>query len=181
MPTFLFLGESAQRLASHDAAKERMPQKSIDPQLESELQAIAESAGCELLHAEFQGGVLRLVLDRDDGGVTLRDCEQVSRQASALLDVAGFGGERRYTLEVSSPGLDRQLYRPRDYQRFLGRRARVTFTSPETGRKRTVIGRLERFDDAGGGMVTVIEDDTAASFDLPLERVQTARLEIEIA
>lgn len=151
----------------------------IDPQLEADLHGLAESLGCELVHAEFQAGVLRLILDRPEG-VSLRDCEQVARQASALLDVAGFGGERRYTLEVSSPGLDRQLYRPRDYERFAGRRARVTYLAPETGRKRTVTGRLGTFEPDGGGTVRLVEDETENELAIPLERVQVARLEIEI-
>ncbi|HRU10899.1 MAG TPA: ribosome maturation factor RimP, partial [Thermoanaerobaculia bacterium] len=114
----------------------------IDAELVAELESLAAASGCELVHCEFKGGVLRLFIDRPDG-VTLEDCEHVSRQASALLDVADFGSSR-YTLEVSSPGLDRQLYRPRDYQRFAGRRVRVTYR-PEAAeaRKRTVVGRLE--------------------------------------
>src|SRR5689334_21983574 len=94
----------------------------ILPQFES----VASSAGCDLLHAEIKGGVMRLILDRPEGGVTLTDCEHVSKQVSHLLDVLDFGSGR-YVLEVSSPGLDRQLYRPADYERFAGRLARVTF------------------------------------------------------
>jgi ribosome maturation factor RimP len=60
----------------------------IDPALVSELAAVAEQAGCELVHAEFVAGVLRLFLDRE-GGVRLADCETVARQVSPLLDVAG--------------------------------------------------------------------------------------------
>jgi hypothetical protein len=81
----------------------------------TELAAIAESVGCELVRVEFKGGVLRLMLDREPGserlGVSHEDCANVSRQASALLDVVDFG-PARYTLEVTSPGLDRPLYRP---------------------------------------------------------------------
>src|SRR5688572_18720905 len=91
----------------------------LDAELVAELEQIAAAAGCQLENAEWKGGVLRLVLDRPEGGVGLTDCEQVSKQVSALLDVVDFG-KNRYTLEVSSPGLDRQLYRPRDYARFTG-------------------------------------------------------------
>lgn len=136
---------------------------SLTPEIAAELAAIATGAGCELLHAEWKGGVLRLVLDRSAAaraatepgasdharparpespesperperppdaakapGVSLADCELVAKQASALLDVLDFGNGH-YLLEVSSPGLDRQLYGPADYRRFLGRLARITY------------------------------------------------------
>ena len=70
-----------------------------------EIEQVAQAAGCELVHAELKGGVLRLFVDRPEG-VTLADCQLVSRQVSALLDVLDFG-TGRYVLEVSSPGLDR--------------------------------------------------------------------------
>ena len=82
----------------------------IDSKLLDEMQGIASSASCELLHAELKGGALRLVLDRAEGGVTIDDCSNVSREVSALLDAWEFG-RARYTLEVSSPGLDRRLLR----------------------------------------------------------------------
>ncbi|MEE8526036.1 MAG: ribosome maturation factor RimP, partial [Thermoanaerobaculia bacterium] len=80
-----------------------MSQTAIDAELEAELTAVAEGAGCELAHLEFRDGTLRLFLDRPDGGVTLDDCSQVSREVSALLDVHDFG-KRKYLLVVSSPG-----------------------------------------------------------------------------
>lgn len=156
------------------------PRAVVDDDLERELTAVAEGAGCELVHAEFKGGVLRLYIDRPEGGVTLADCETVSKQVSALLDVLDFGAGR-YLLEVSSPGLDRQLYRARDYQRFVGRKVRVTWF--DSGDKRTVVGRLEAFDPAGGGTATVAEegpDTPAASHHIPLAEVAVARLEVEI-
>src|SRR5262249_59688792 len=141
-------------------------------------------AGCELVQVEFKGGVLRLVLDREaapgsDGGegdgapgVSLEDCALVSRQASALLDVVDFG-PARYTLEVSSPGLDRPLYRPEDYARFSGRLARVTVEAPGV-KKRTVIGRLSGFDPADGGKVTVTDEKGVAQV-IPLSQVTKAK------
>jgi ribosome maturation factor RimP len=110
----------------------RTPLTALAPEIEAELAESAAAAGCELIHAEWKGGLLRLVLDRPDAadspdtGVSLADCERVAKQASALLDVLDFG-QGRYLLEVSSPGLDRQLYRPSDYRRFLGRLVRVTW------------------------------------------------------
>jgi ribosome maturation factor RimP len=151
----------------------------IDPDLAAEFEAIADSIGCELVAAERKGATLRLFIDRPDGGVTLADCERVSKLVSALLDVVDFGNER-YVLEVSSPGLDRQLYRPRDWERFIGQQVRVTFLAPDGGGKRTVTGRLEAFqpDGAEGGEATVVTDE-GERLELPLEQIQVARLEIE--
>lgn len=155
------------------------PRTVVDEDLERELSAVAEGAGCELVHAEFKGGTLRLFIDRPEG-VTHADCELVSKQVSALLDVLDFGAGR-YVLEVSSPGLDRQLYRARDYQRFVGRKVRVTWFEGEG--KRTVVGRLEAFDPAGGGVASVAEEgrgDDGARYRIPLADVAQARLEVEL-
>jgi ribosome maturation factor RimP len=89
---------------------------------------LAHSEGVELVAVEVGGTarkrVVRLVLDRDPGGVTLADCETVSRQASALLDAYDpFPGA--FTLEVSSPGLDRKLHSDKDFVRFEGFKVRV--------------------------------------------------------
>jgi ribosome maturation factor RimP len=157
----------------------------VDDRLVTELAAIAESSGCELVRVEFKGGVLRLILDRahseetseETTGVSHEDCANVSRQASALLDVVDFG-PTRYTLEVSSPGLDRQLYRPEDYSRFTGKLAHVTIQPPGE-RKKTLKVRLAGFEPAGGGRITV-EDEKGGTKVIPLSQVLKARLEIEI-
>lgn len=153
-----------------------MAKSAIEPELEQELAAIAASAGCELLRAEFKGGVLRLILDRD-GGVRLEDCELVSKQASALLDVADFG-RGRYTLEVSSPGLDRELYGPRDYARFAGSRVRVRFQDPESGKRATLVGRLAEFSPEHGE-IRLTELDRGAEKLIRLTDIQLAKLEFD--
>jgi len=155
----------------------------VDDRLVTELEAIAESVGCELVRVEFKGGVLRLVLDREPSGsgetqgVSHEDCANVSRQASALLDVVDFG-PARYTLEVTSPGLDRPLYRPEDFGRFTGRLARITIQPPGE-RKKTVVARLAGFDPSGGGKVTVTGEKGETQV-IPLPQVLKAKLEIEI-
>lgn len=163
-----------------------MLQSAIHADLEAEFAAVAESAGCELVHAEFCGDKLRVFLDRPEG-VTLEHCETVSRQLSALLDVHDFG-KRRYFLEVSSPGLDRKLYRSADYERFRGHLARITFReagSPEAGgvAKRTIVGRLEELrpgEQAGEERITVAESSTGEHHQIALRDIQVARLEIEL-
>jgi ribosome maturation factor RimP len=150
----------------------------LTPELRGELAGIAEAHGCELVHAEFRGGLFRIFLDRP-GGVRLEDCEAVSKDASALLDVADFGSGR-YTLEVSSPGLDRQLYGPRDFERFTGRRVRVRFVDPATGRRATVEARLDSFRPGpDGGEIELRESATAPSRTLRMADVQLARLVVE--
>ena len=156
------------------------PTTSRIAELRPELEQIAAANGCELVHVEIKGGVLRLILDRPEGGVTLADCEMVSKQASAYLDVADFG-KSRYVLEVSSPGLDRQLYKAADVERFLGRLARVTFTDPGSGARKTVVGRLQELQGEGGeALVVLAEDPGGERTEVRWKDVRTARLEIEL-
>ena len=98
------------------------------------IRAVAERRGCRLLALEGAGAgrysVLRVVLERATGEpVTVDDCEGVSRDVSAVLD-ASDEIPHRYTLEVSSAGLDRKLYSLEDAIRFVGRRVRVTAENP---------------------------------------------------
>jgi ribosome maturation factor RimP len=155
-------------------------------ELRTELEHVAAAAGCELVHVELKGGVLRIILDKPEG-VSLADCEHVSKLASAYLDVVDFG-KSRYVLEVSSPGLDRQLYKPADVERFAGRLARVTLIDPGSGAKRTVVGRLQglqREDDAqdpqeANARVVLVEEKSGARIETPWRDVRSARLEIEL-
>lgn len=155
-----------------------MSSTTLEGELVEELSAVAAAAGCELLHAEYRGRTLRVFLDRPDGGVTIDDCATVSKEISALLDVTDFGPEH-YTLEVSSPGLDRPLYGPRDYERFRGHAVRVTHRDPETKAKRTFIGRLEEYR-AVPGEIVVKETQGGEPHTLALRDVIRARLEIEL-
>jgi len=149
---------------------------SLDPGLLDELADIAETSGCQLLDCELKGNVLRLVIDRPDG-VTIEDCQVVSRQASALLDVADFGSSR-YLLEVSSPGLDRKLYSEEDYDRFVGSKVRITWRDPDTSNKTTTVGSLETFDKIRNE-VAVKDAFTGESLTISLKHINSARLEPE--
>lgn len=152
-------------------------------EIRPELEAIARASGCELWHAELKGGTLRLLLDRPDG-VTLSDCEHVSKLVSAFLDVVDFG-KGRYVLEVSSPGLDRPLCRPSHYERSVGRKVRVTLEDPRTGKRRTVTGRLESFERPEGApeenaRVVVIDEPKEERLEVTLPEIRQARWEIEL-
>lgn len=91
--------------------------------VEKLLSPVVESLGMELVEREFlldQGGwVLRLYIDRPEKGVTIDDCETVSRAAAPVLDVED-PIPQKYVLEVSSPGIERPLRRPKDFEKFAG-------------------------------------------------------------
>lgn len=151
--------------------------QTITKELESELSQVATASGCELVHVEWRGNVLRLVID-SDGGVTHEHCSRISRQVSHLLDVEDFGPSS-YTLEVTSPGLDRPIYRPEDYARFEGKLMRITERRPE-GARRTLVARLDHYSPTNGGAIRVTVKDTGKTEELQLSNVTKARLEIEI-
>ncbi|MGM0634378.1 MAG: ribosome maturation factor RimP [Pseudomonadota bacterium] len=113
--------------------------------------------------------LLRIYIDREVGGVDLDDCERVSRQVSALLDVEDpISGE--YTLEVSSPGLDRPLFDASHFARYIGQEVRMVLRMPIEGRRK-LKGIIEGVENE---TVTVVcEDETLA---IPLTQVDRARL-----
>jgi ribosome maturation factor RimP len=110
---------------------------------------VAASSGLEVVEVELRGGgkarMLRIVIDRP-GGVTHEDCASLSREVGVILDVEDVVPGGSYTLEVSSPGLDRKLLRPADYERFIGSRVKLTTRQPLNG-NRYFEGRLESFHD----------------------------------
>jgi len=148
----------------------------LNDSVKNELAAIAGSAGCSLANVRFQGGTLQLTLDHPDG-VTVEHCQTVSRQVSAYLDVAGWG-DSKYTLEVTSPGLDRELFHAADFERFTGSQVRVTWHPPE-GRK-TVVGRLEQVvtngDSTHGDAMIDVRVGPRESHRISLQTIDAARL-----
>lgn len=120
---------------------------------------------------EGKGRVLRLYVDRPEGGVTLDDCALVSRQLSHLLDVEDLV-PAMYRLEVSSPGLTRRLKNPREYDIFAGRLARLVIKDPD-GRTETVKGLLKGL----AGEEVLIETKGRVR-SVPLRQVAKANLEI---
>src|SRR5919198_2020831 len=108
---------------------------------------VAASSGVEVVEVEFRGGsksrMLRITIDKP-AGVTHEDCANLSREVGTILDVEDAVPGGSYLLEVSSPGLDRKLFRPADYERFTGSRVRLTTREPVNG-NRHFEGRLESF------------------------------------
>jgi ribosome maturation factor RimP len=142
-----------------------------------EIEQIAAEGGCRLLAVETAGAgrhlVVRLVLDKEEG-VTLEDCEKVSRDVSPLLDAEASIGHR-YHLEVSSPGLDRKLYSSDDARRFLGRRVKVQSILPIEG-SRNFRGIL---DSVEGDRLRIVDEDSRKTYNLRFGEVKVARLEPE--
>lgn len=144
-------------------------------------QPILDAGSLELVDIEYgrigRDAVLRLFIDKE-GGVTLDDCADLSRELSAVLDVEDVI-ETHYTLEVSSPGLDRPLKKEQDYDRFTGRLIKVRTYEPypdDSGNKRkTFLGTLQGLVD-GTVRMTLKEGQTAS---IPLDRVAKANLEFE--
>ena len=177
----------------------------IDRDLAADFAAVAGQMGCELLHVELDQRVLRVILDRPEGGVTVEDCAKVSKQLSALLDVTDVAAltKSHYTLEVSSPGLDRRFYSPDDFKRFCGQKVRVIFRSSptekkqtekkqtgkkqtgkkQTEKKQTVVGWLEQYypgEEAISGSIDLRSEAPEREHHIELADIELARLEIEI-
>lgn len=121
----------------------------MDDKLGSLLAPLVEDLGYEFVGLEYRSNpknrLIRLYIDQPDTGIGVDDCERVSLEVSALLDVEDpVSGE--YTLEVSSPGLERPLFTGAQFARWAGEQARVTLQVPVDGR-RNFKGRIVRADD----------------------------------
>ncbi len=140
-------------------------------------QRIVASEGLELVDAEWKGalrgGILRVYIDKP-AGVTHADCERVSHQLSATLDVEDLVPDN-YSLEVSSPGLDRKLTRPADFARFAGKKARVRMREPLEG-ARSVTGCIEESSPDAVSLRTASGESLQISF----SDIELARLVVEV-
>jgi ribosome maturation factor RimP len=145
------------------------------------IQAIAErvaaSEGLEIVDVQLLGGggtrVLRLFIDKPEG-VTHADCELMSQQVGTILDVEDIIPGGKYTLEVSSPGVERKLSRPRDFERFTGQKIKVTLREP-VEEKTHWMGTIAGFN---GGLIT-LEPAPGKTIQFPLEQVEKANLKFE--
>jgi ribosome maturation factor RimP len=145
---------------------------------------VAASYGLDIFEVELrrEAGqqVLRVVLDRPgpnrtaDESVSLDDCARVSEELSALLDVEDIVPADRYTLEVSSPGLDRPLRHADDYRRFAGRRAKIVLSAP-VARQTAFAGRVLGIE----GDDVLFESEGGKQVNLPLRLITRARLDVE--
>ena len=112
--------------------------------VEALVRPVVEASGLELVEVTFTRGLLRVVVDRD-GGVDLDTIAECSERVSRRLDLEDFGSGR-YTLEVSSPGVERHLREPRDFIKRVGEKVKVKASVPEEGGL-TVVGEIAAADE----------------------------------
>ena len=141
-------------------------------QIEEVVQPVLRDHGLTLVDLEWRGhrprGVLKVFVDKP-GGVRVEDCQRASRELGDVLDAAGLVQEA-YDLEVSSPGLDRQLRKDRELRWAVGKRVRCWLAGGEEHHGRLV--------DVADGVLTLDRDGTRV--ELPRGRVTKARLDVEV-
>ena len=154
-----------------------MGEGSIEQRVREIAERVAIDHGLELVHAEVAGPegrpILRIFIDKPDG-VTHEDCSAVSHYMGTILDVEDFI-HSAYTLEVSSPGLERGLYKRQDYERFAGSPAKMKSRLAING-QRNFRGRIIGVE----GESVIFEDKTSGRVYVPLEAVVKANLEIDV-
>ncbi len=151
--------------------------KPIDvKQLEPLIAPVITGQGYELVDVEFKtemgGWILRVFIDKE-GGVSLDDCATVSRELSAVLDVED-AIPQHYSLEVSSPGLDRPLKKEADFARFVGKKAKIRTRHPVGESRRNFSGTLVAVE---GGKVKIDVGDQVC--EVPVDDVEKANLVYE--
>lgn len=138
----------------------------------------AERNGLEFVHADITGTkrnpVLRIFVDKD-GGITVDDCGKISREVEAVLDADDLI-PTAYVLEVSSPGLERELYSLADFRKFTGRKARLK-TSVEVNGRKAFKGTIEAVDNED----VIFNDRGVAEVRIPYSSVTKANLVYDMA
>jgi len=136
---------------------------------------VADELGMEVVDAELFGKgklLLRVIIDRE-GGVTISDCESFSRSLEAILDVED-PVPGSYTLEVSSPGLDRPLKEIKDFEKSTGKLARLV-TTEKIENQNFFIGRII---EVSKGLIRILVHEREIT--IPFEKIARARLEVEL-
>lgn len=154
-----------------------MDSRSVEERVRQLAEQAAIDHGVELVHAEVAGPdnhpVVRVFIDKP-GGVTHRDCSEVSEHLGTVLDVEDFI-HATYTLEVSSPGLERGLYRRADYERFAGSAAKIKSRVPVDG-QRNFRGRIIGIDNDH----VIFDDQTSGRVRVPIDGIVRANLEVDV-
>lgn len=149
----------------------------IDERIREIAARAADENNSELVHTQIVGAsknlTVRVFIDKQ-GGVTHEDCSLVSRQMDAILDAEDFI-PGNYTLEVSSPGLERELYSLKDFEKFVGNLAKVK-TSEAVGGQRNFRGRIVGIEDDE----IVFEDKSKGTVRFKYSAVAKANLEIDL-
>jgi len=155
-----------------------MGQDSIAERVQELAERVAIDHGLELVHAEVAGPenkpIVRVFIDKPHG-VTHDDCSDVSLHLGTILDVEDFI-HASYTLEVSSPGLERGLYKRADYERFAGSDAKLKTRQPIEG-QRNFRGRILGVDESD----VLFEDRTNGRVRIPFDIITKANLEVDLS
>ena len=154
-----------------------MGNDSIETRVQEIAERVAIDHGLELVHVEVAGPdnkpIVRVFIDKPHG-VTHDDCSEVSTHMGTILDVEDFI-HAAYTLEVSSPGIERGLYKRADYERFAGSNAKLKTRQPING-QRNFRGRLLGLD----GDDVIFDDRTNGRVQIPLTIITKANLEVDV-
>ena len=145
--------------------------------LASLFEPVLESLGFRLVRVQVsgrEGKTVQIMAERPDGSISIDDCEAISRQVSPVLDVNDFVSGS-YRLEVSSPGIDRPLVRPSDFEDWSGYEAKVELREPVGGRKR-FRGRLEGYEAGEVRMEVDLDEAGRQILGFPVSYVSEARL-----
>ncbi|HYM00704.1 MAG TPA: ribosome maturation factor RimP [Blastocatellia bacterium] len=138
------------------------------------IERVAARENLELVHWDLLGPsgkqILRIYIDKP-GGVSLDDCEKVSNEVGVLLDMEDLIPSS-YTLEVSSPGVERGLYKLADYERFAGNRVRVKTAEPIDG-QRNFHGKLEGVSNNK----VILQEDRVGHIEIAYEKIVKANIE----
>lgn len=141
------------------------------------IEPVLESMAYRLVLVRLMGGsdaILEIMAERADGTMTVEDCEAVSHAVSPLLDVHD-PIDGTYRLQISSPGIDRPLVRPADFERWAGYEAKIELKEAVSGRKR-FRGPLEGFDDGEARIEIEVPDEGRQIVGLPLALISSAKL-----
>ncbi|MFN3550760.1 MAG: ribosome maturation factor RimP [Endomicrobiia bacterium] len=155
--------------------------KEILKKIEEIIKPVIETRGLELIDLEYansnEGNILRVYIDKD-GGVTLKDCEDVSIVLSSILDTYDFI-DQHYFLEVSSPGIYRELKKEKDFIRYRNYRIKVKLYQPlmQLKGQKVIIGILKDYRD---GFLTILLDDNS-EISLDLKTIAKVNLEPNIS
>jgi ribosome maturation factor RimP len=155
-----------------------MGQNAIADKVQEIAERVAIDHGLELVHTEVAGPenkpIVRVFIDKPQG-VTHDDCSEMSLHLGTILDVEDFI-HASYTLEVSSPGLERGLYKQADFERFTGSDARIKTRQPIAG-QRNFRGRLLGLE----GDQVLFDDRTSGQVKIPLNIITKANLEVDVS
>ena len=150
---------------------------SVEERVSDIAERVTTDHGLELVHAEVAGPenkpIVRIFIDKP-AGVTHEDCSAVSFHVGTILDVEDFI-HASYTLEVSSPGLERGLYKRADYERFTGSKAKLRTRRAING-QRNFRGELLGIE----GEEVLLEDRTNGRIRIPLDAIAKANLEVDV-